>query len=140
MEQGGETLEDLLSTAEVRPALEKGVSGVAHLCDDTARACEEGADLGPQLFGLLEVTEYDSERLRPGRTQLLTDNAHQLRERLDVLSRRHTSLGQFLDLGDLLLGVPHGEKLLVGVLTGHLLQGLHHDLLVQPSLLKRESE
>ena len=66
MEQGREALENLLPTAEVRPSLEKGVPGVTHLRNDTARPREECADLGPQFLGLLEVTEDDSERLSPG--------------------------------------------------------------------------
>ena len=140
VEQGGEPLEDLLPAAEVRPSLEESIPGVTHLGDDTARACEECPHLSPQGLGLLEVAEDDSERLTPGRTKLLADDAHQLGERLDVLSSGHTRLGQFLDLSDLLLGVTHGCELLVGVLPSHLLEGLHHDLLGQPSLLEGEPE
>ena len=140
MEQGGEPLEDLLPTAEVRPSLEESVPGVAHLGDDTTRSCEECTYLSPQSLGLLEVAEDDSERLTPGRTELLADDAHQLGEGLDVLSRRHTRPGQLLDLSDLLLGIPHRRELLVGVLPSHLLESLHHDLLGQPSLLEREPE
>ena len=140
MEQGGEPLEDLLPTAEVRPSLEESVPGVAHLGDDTTRPCEECAYLSPQSLGLLEVAEYDSEGLTPGRTELLTDDTHQLGEGLDVLGRGHTRPGQFLDLSDLLLGVTHGCELLVGVLPRHLLESLHHDLLGQPSLLEGEPE
>lgn len=113
------------------------VSSVRRRTDEPA---EDVIDSGPQILGLIEVTEYELPSLSPSRTSCLLKRSRELSERLDLGRSVLSCLGHLLNVFDLVLGITHRLKLLVRQVARHLAERLGQDLGSEPSLCQGVSE